>query len=49
LQWTGSGESEGESLSLEFSTKVGAAAFVIEHVSGGATRRFASIEELAGA
>jgi sucrose phosphorylase len=49
LQWTGAGESEGESLSLELSTKVGAASFVIEHVSGGATRRFASIEELAGA
>ena len=49
LQWTGSGESEGESLSLELSTKVGAASFVIEHVSGGATRRFDSIEELAGA
>jgi hypothetical protein len=49
LQWTGSGESEVDSLSLELSTKIGAASFVIEHVSGGATRRFASIEELAGA
>jgi hypothetical protein len=36
-------------LSLEFTTAVGAASFVIEHVVDGVARRFASIEELAGA
>ena len=49
LQWVGAGESAGETLSLEFKTTVGAASFVIEHVVDGVARRFASIEELAGA